>query len=260
MKTEGIPLFEKREFSPKRNKYCICVFSIDEGRRLSGQLERMSALSGTIDVVVADGGSGDGSTNPEKIKKWGVNTLLTKKEAGGLGTQMRMAFSWAIGRGYSGIVAVDGNGKDGVVEGLPRFVSALDKGFDHVQGSRFMEGGRHENTPPMRLWALRLLHRPLLRLASGFPWTDTTNGFRAYSAKFLKNEEMGLFRDVFSGYALHYYLAVQAPKWGFRCVEVPVCRLYPKSKKIPTRISPFRGNLEILGELLSVCLGRYDPR
>ena len=222
------------------------------------QLERMSVLSETIDIVVADGGSTDGSTETPKMERWGVNTLLIKKDVGKLGTQMRMAFAWVLDRGYAGVVVVDGNDKDGVVDGVPRFVSALDQGFDHVQGSRFIKDGRHENTPWMRLWGLRLLHRPLVRMASGFPWTDTTNGFRAYSAKFLKCDKVSLFRSIFSSYELHYYLAVQAPRLRFQCMEVPVQRIYPKSE-VPTKISSFGGNWEVLKQLLLVCWGRYDP-
>jgi len=101
---------------------------------------------------------------------------------------------------------------------------------------------------------------PLIRLASGFPYTDTTNGFSAYSSRFLADPRVALFRDVFVGYELHYYLAVQAAKLGFRCIEVPVSRIYPPTGKTPTKISPLKGNLKLLGKLLQVVLGRYTPR
>ena len=244
---------------PRRCDYCLAVFVLNENGRLHAQLERMRPLANLVDVVIADGGSSDGSTERGSLERFGVNSLLVKKGPGKLGAQMRMAFAWALDRGYRGVIVVDGNNKDGV-EDASRFVDMLDAGFDHVQGSRFIPGGCHRNTPLSRLIALRFLHAPLIRLASGFPYTDTTNGFRAYSSRLLADPRVDVFRDVFVGYELHYYLAIEAATLGFRCVEVPVSRVYPATGKTPTKISPLRGNAQLFGKLLRAVLGRYKPR
>ena len=236
----------------------MCVFAINEGALLVEQLERMAPLADHADIVVADGGSSDGSTRPALLKRLGAGALLVKRGGPGLGAQMRMAFAWALRRGYEGVIVVDGNGKDGV-EAVPAFIAKLKKGFDHVQGSRFLRGGSHENTPLMRLIGVRLVHAPLMWLASEFPYTDTTNGFRAYSAKFLMSPKIAVFRDDFQGYELHYYLALRAPLLGFRCVEVPVSRRYPKYGEVPTKITMVMGNLGVLFTLLMTLFGRYDP-
>ena len=254
-----IPNYRKYEFAEKRNPYCVCVFVINEGEKLLGQLAAMRPVcDGLVDVVVADGGSSDGSTEHEKLKSLGVNTLLVKQDSGKLGSQMRMAFDWALDRAYEGVIVVDGNGKDGM-DAIPRFVEELKNGGDHVQGSRFIPGGHHENTPKSRLLGLKLLHVPLMRLASGFPYTDTTNGFRAYSAKLLRSDKLRIFRDCFSGYELHYYLAVEAPRRGFRCSEIPVSRVYPSRGKVPTKISGVKGNLNVIKKLLLACWLWYTP-
>ena len=57
---------------------------------------------------------------------------------------MRMAFAWALARGYKGVATIDGNGKDGP-DAIPRFVECLEAGSDHVQGSRFVRSGVSEN-------------------------------------------------------------------------------------------------------------------
>ena len=253
-----VPQFVERELSPRRSDYCAAVFVINEGERLRMQLSRMRAVTASVDVVIADGGSSDGSTDVDRLAAAGVNTLLVKTGPGKLGAQMRMAFAWSLDRGYRGIVVIDGNNKDSA-EDIPRFVDKLREGYDHVQGSRFIPGGRYENTPLGRLIGLKVLHAPMIRLASGFPYTDTTNGFRGYSARLLADPQVAVFRDVFGGYELHYYLAIRAARLGFRVVEVPVRRSYPAGVKPPTKISPLRGNLRVIRCLFAACFHHYDP-
>ncbi len=253
-----VPAFTEHAFRPRMADYCVAVFVLNENGRLHRQLDLMAAPANGLDVIIADGGSTDGSTYEKDLVGRGVNTLLVKTGPGRLGAQMRMAFAWALDRGYQGVITMDGNGKDGA-EALPRFQAALQEGYDHVQGSRFLPGGVSENLPLIRGLGLRLIHAPSIRRASGFPYTDTTNGFRAYSARFLADARVALFRDVFVGYELHYYLAIQAARLGFRVTEIPVARRYPAHGPVPTKISPVRGNLRVLRCLFAACLGRYNP-
>ena len=44
-----------------RHRYCVAVFVINEGERVRAQLAAMASLADQIDIVVADGGSTDGS-------------------------------------------------------------------------------------------------------------------------------------------------------------------------------------------------------
>lgn len=255
----GVPAYTTAEFAPKAADYCVCVFVLNEGGKLPKQLAAMRPVCrGVADVVVADGGSTDGGTDPAALRSLGVNTLLTKTGPGKLGAQMRMAFAWALARGYKGVVVVDGNGKDGV-DAIPAFVRQLDAGYDHVQGSRFLPGGVSENLPLSRWLGVKLLHAPLVSLAARFRYTDSTNGFRGYSRRLLADPRVAVFRDVFPGYELHYYLAIRAARLGFRVCELPVARRYPAQGPTPTKITPVRGNLRVLRCLFAACLGRYDP-
>jgi dolichol-phosphate mannosyltransferase len=252
-----VPDFDTQTFAPKQHKYCVCVFVINEGEKLKKQLKRMQPFSQIADIVIADGGSTDGSTKQSFLRQNEVNTLLVKTGSGGLGAQMRMAFSWALRRGYAGVIAMDGNNKDSV-ENIPDFVRELDNGLDYIQGSRFIPGGQQKNTPLSRLLGLKLLHAPLLSLAARHKYTDTTNGFRAYSRRFLQDKRTALFRDVFNGYELHYYLALKAARLGYKIKEIPVSRVYPPTGRTPTKISPIKGNLDVLYKLLKTVLGGYN--
>jgi dolichol-phosphate mannosyltransferase len=253
-----VPAYTVAEFAPKRHRYCVAVFVINEGQRLLAQLDRMKPFANAIDIVIADGGSTDGSVAPENLVPREVNTLLVKTGPGRLSAQMRMAMAFALERGYEGMVTIDGNNKDDPAA-LPAFIDALDRGVDHVQGSRFIEGGRAVNTPRTRLLGIRFLHAPLISAAAGVRYTDTTNGFRAYSRRFLLDPQVAPFRSVFSNYELHYYLAIQAGELGYTVEELPVTRAYPTKGPVPSKISPIRGNIIVLRTLFRAWRHAFDP-
>jgi len=169
-----------------------------------------------------------------------------------------MAYGWCLDRGYDGIVTVDGNGKDDMAA-LPLFIDRLDNGDDFIQGSRYVPGGRAIGTPIDRYLAGRLVHAPLISLAARRWFTDTTNGYRAYSRRLLEDPRVAPFRPVFDGYGLLFYLSVRAARCGYRAVEVPVIRRYPPVGRTPTKIGGFAGRGRLLMELIRAVTGRYDP-
>jgi dolichol-phosphate mannosyltransferase len=253
-----VPSAHVVDLAPRTTDLCVVIPVVDEGERLLAQLRRMAELPERLDFVIADGGSSDGSTDPATLAALGVRALLVKSGGPALSAQLRTAFAWGLGEGYEGFVTVDGNGKDGV-EAVPRFAERLRAGVDFVQGSRYIEGGEEENTPLDRSLGVRLLHAPLLSLASGFRYTDTTNGFRAFSAGLLRDDRVRPFRDIFETYNLHYYLARRAARLGFRVEEIPVRRVYPDVGRTPTKISGLTARLHILSLLLHTVVGSYDP-
>ncbi len=246
-------------FGPRVHDYALVIPVLNEGVRIRAQLLRVHALAAPVDVVVADGGSTDGSLAPGFLAETGVRALLVKTGPGRLGAQLRMAYGWCLDQGYAGIVTVDGNGKDGL-DGIGTIVARLREGFGYVQGSRYRPGGVAENTPWDRVVAGRLVHAPLLSLAGRRWFTDTTNGFRGYAAAYLADPRVAPFRDVFDRYALLFYLTVRAGQLGYRTCEVPVVRRYPAQGRTPTKIAGISGRVAMLGELLGVVLGRYAPR
>ncbi len=253
-----IPKFEIKEFRKKKTKYCICIPVLNEGEKIKTQLKRMLPFSKMVDIVIADWGSTDGSTNPSFLKKMGVRTLLTMQDNGRQGTQLRMGFAYCLKQGYEGIIQIDGNNKDGV-EAIPKFIRALDEGFDYVQGSRFIKGGKDINTPPMRFWAVKLLAAPILSFGARYWYTDVTNGFRGYSKKYLLHPGVQPFRKVFVQYEFNMYLTTRANRLGLKTKEIPVSRVYPKGK-VNTKISFFKGNLDFLVSQLKAAFGYYAPK
>ena len=258
-KQKGVPKFEAIEHKGKAKKYAILIPIINEGERIHKELLKAKEynISDYADIIICDGGSTDGSTDYDTLKNLNVNTLLIKQDNGKQGAQLRMGLWWALTRGYEGIITIDGNNKDSI-EDIPRFIEKLEQGYDFVQGSRFIKGGKAINTPIIRYLAVRFLHAPIISLTAGKWYTDTTNAYRAYSAKYLTDIRVQPLRDIFQGYELLAYLSVRATQIDLKACEIPVTREYPKQGKVPTKISFFKGNKELLCTLFNNLLRKYN--
>lgn len=256
--TWQLPAADVHVFAPRRTKYCVCIPVLNEGERFRRQLAAMRTLAPLADVLIADGGSTDGSTTPDVLRGAGVRALVVLRRPEGLGSQLRAAYAWALRDGYEGIVTIDGNDKDDP-GAIPDFIRQLDEGVDCVQGSRYVRGGRAINTPWIRILAIRLIHAPLVSLASGVWYTDTTNGFRAYSRRLLLHPGVQPFRDVFRGYELLWYMSVRAPRTGHRTREIPVTRRYPVTGPVPTKIRSLGGYARVFGSLIKAVSGSLNP-
>lgn len=259
-KQKGVPKFDCHEYEPKSNKYCVLIPIINEGDRIHRELQRAKDyhVFQCADIIICDGNSTDGCTKEELLKELKVNTLLIKQDTGKQGAQLRMGIWWALRRGYEGIITVDGNNKDSI-EDVPKFIEKLEEGYDFVQGSRFIKGGKAINTPFIRNISVRLIHAPIISLTARHWFTDTTNAYRAYSVRYLQDERVQPCRDIFMTYELLAYLSVRATQIGYKACEIPVTRAYPAKGKTPTKISFFKGNSELMKILLKNVVGSYNP-
>ncbi len=257
----GVPNFDLYEFSSKQSDYCLLIPIINEKKKITSELNRSMehGVDRLVDIIICDGGSTDGGTDMELMQSLGVNSLIVKLGEGRQGAQLRTGIYYALQRGYKGVITIDGNDKDSI-EHVERFIDKLKAGYDFVQGSRFIDGGVAVNTPKSRDFAIKLIHAPLISLTAGERFTDTTNNFRAYSARYLKHPHVKPLRPVFSGYELLAYLSTRASQLGMKTCEVPVERRYPSDGKVPTKISPIKGNLELMGVLLKNTFKMYNPR
>lgn len=253
-----VPSYDEDIFAPKIHSFCLVIPVINEGDKIRGQLTRIATENLPIDVVVADGGSTDGSLAESFVRTAGVRAVLTKTGPGKLSAQLRMAYAWCIQQSYEGIVTIDGNGKDGVAA-IAEMITKLKEGYDYIQGSRYLPGGVAENTPFERTVANRFIHAPLLSLAGRHWFTDTTNGFRAYSRRYLLDPRVAPFRDVFKRYELLFYLTVRAGQIGMRVGHIAVQRRYPHNTATPTKITGFGNKFDVLKQTVNVALGKFSP-
>ncbi len=255
-KTWDLPSYTIEEFQSKQSTYCIVIPVVNEGKVFTKQVRMIHERVPYIDIIIVDGGSTDGSTAASKLRVSGVSALLVKLGNGRLSSQLRLGYAYALVRGYTGIITIDGNGKDDPRD-IQKFIKALDDGYDFVQGSRFIHGGKAINTPFERWFAIRAIHAPFISAVSGFHFTDTTNGFRGYSRRLLTDTRIQPFRGIFVTYELLAYLSIRAPKIGLKTIEIPVTRRYPPGK-VPTKIDAW-GKIHLIWILVLAVLGMYDP-
>jgi dolichol-phosphate mannosyltransferase len=183
-------------------------------------------------------------------------TIIENPARNGIGFAIKEGYRYALSHGFDLIVVMAGNGKDDPRE-IPRLTQPiLENGYDYVQGSRFLPGGRGERTPFLRRIFTRLFPFAWTFL-TGIRCTEVTNGFRAYKASILQDPEINIWQDWLNGYELEYYLHYKVLTLGYRFTERPVSKIYSHAKRESySHISPLKDWQQIVGPIVLLRLGR----
>jgi dolichol-phosphate mannosyltransferase len=244
------PLCDISEFHSGQAACALIIGVYNEGEKFTRQIASLQPYRAQVDIIIVDGGSADGASSAEALQGH-VRTLIVNRDVQrGLSVQYRAALHYALEQGYEAVIMMDGNGKDGG-KAIPGFIEKLRQGYDFVQGSRFLPGGHHANTPLDRVLGIRFVFTPIMHIASGFRYTDAMNGFKGCSRAFLSDPRVQPFRSVFVRYSLQYYLNYIAPRLGMRVVEIPVSRSYPSDGAPYSKIGGLWGRVKILAELFN---------
>ncbi len=181
--------------------------------------------------------------------------ILENAQRRGIGHALRQGIHHALNAGCEVIVVMAGNGKDDPRE-VPRILRPiLEEGYDYVQGSRFLPGGKAAKTPILRAIFTRL-YPFVWRMAVGGYLTDVTNGFRAYRASVFRDGRIDISQRWLDGYALEFYTLYKVLTLGYRTREVPVSKRYPyRHKGGYSKIAPLRDWWDIVSPLLYLRLG-----
>lgn len=255
--TQGIPQSQTFEFHGKERPYAVIIGVYNEGAKFTRQLSELQPFRAQADVIIADGNSTDGATSADALKGNARTLIINTDAQRGLSVQYRIALNYALQQGYKGVIMVDGNGKDGM-DAVPKFIAKLEEGYDFLQGSRFLPGGEHKNTPIDRVIGIRLVFNPIMNIASRFWYTDAINGYKACNAAFLSDPRVQPFRSVFTRYNLQYYVNYIAPRLKFRVAEIPVSRNYPNDGQPYSKIVGVGARIKILRELFETVTGKYN--
>lgn len=232
-------------------KYLVGICSYNEGAKIRRVVERFND-HGLYDVLIVDDGSDDGSI--EALPKDIPVTIIHNPRPCGAGYGTRQTIEYAQAKGYTAVFFVSGNDKDSP-EDIKKLQAGLEEGYDLVQGSRYLSGGRHGRMPFYRKIATRVIHPMLFSLVSGKWITDSTNGFRAVRLGMLDDSRIDLNQPWLDRYELEPYLFFKAIRLGYKVKEVPVTKIYPPKKEGYTKMKPLVGWWSILRPVIYLGLG-----
>ena len=210
------------------------TFAFNEGEKIKRTLARHPADRG-YDLLVVDDGSTDGALDVVDSRV----IVLRNKQNQGIGASMKQVFQYALDHNYDALVIQAGNDKDDPLE-IPALVAPLAaNAADFVQGSRYLRGGGFGNMPRYRVLGTRIIHPLVFSIAARKRVTDSTNGFRALRTAILRDSRVDWRQPWLDRYELEPYVLMKAIRLGFRHLEVPVTKIYPRHELGYTKMRPF---------------------
>jgi len=210
-------------------------------------------------IVVDDVSEDDMDVIKKAAKKIGTAVhIIRNKERKGVGYAIREGIEYALDNGYDIAVVMAANNKDDPRE-IPRLLKPiLMEGYDYVQGSRYLPGGKRVKNPFLRGVFSRL--SPFFwTLFTNVRCTDVTNGFRAYKLKIFSDKKINIWQSWLDSYQLEYYIHYKVLTLGFKIKEIPVSKVYPhKHKGGYSNIHPFWDWWKIVSPLIYLKMGVKD--
>jgi dolichol-phosphate mannosyltransferase len=198
----------------------VVIPTYNESENIERMLHRVHECLPGVGVLVVDDGSPDGTADLVKAVAAELPDvhLLLRTSKSGLGSAYRAGFAWGLERGYDACIEIDADFSHDPAA-LPTLVAPLEEGFDVAIGSRYVEGG----SIPNWAWHRHLLSRGGNAYASamlGLGVADSTAGYRAYSARILRQLDLDKIRA--EGYGFQIEMTYRASLHGATITEVPI--------------------------------------
>ena len=230
-------------------RVAVVIPAFNESGKIGAVVRKVPRRSAGC-VIVVDDASADATS--DEARAAGADRVLRHPANRGVGAAIRSGLFEARAAGFEFAVILSGDDQHEPDE-LPRVLEPLFAGeADLVQGSRWLPGGATPGIPPGRRWLTRL-YPWLFRLASGYPSTDGTNGFRAFRLVLLDDPRIRLDQPWLDRYELEPYLLFQAVRSGYRVREVPVTVRY--HARGTTKMRLMRDGWRILRPIVYLRLG-----
>ncbi len=166
--------------SSRSPRTLVILPALDEEDSLAGVLAELRSTAPELDVLVVDDGSTDGTAAVARAAGVRVAPLPFNL---GIGGALQTGFLYAVRHGYDRALQFDADGQHDATQ-IPILLAALDAGADLVIGSRFADQSHDYEVGRLRAAGMRVLSIAV-RMLSGQSFSDTSSGFRAFSAPML---------------------------------------------------------------------------
>ncbi|MCX7834183.1 MAG: glycosyltransferase, partial [Ignavibacteria bacterium] len=127
-------------------------------------------------------------------------------------------FKFAINKGYDFVFEMDADFSHDP-KYLPKFLDNIEKGYDLVVGSRYVNGVSVINWPIGRL-LLSYFANIYTRVVTGLKVHDTTAGFMCYRVEKLKQIDLEKVKS--NGYSFQIEMKFKFFRKGFKIIEIPI--------------------------------------
>lgn len=197
----------------------VVVPTYNERDNLLPLVARLLALPLPVDVLVVDDNSPDGTGKlaDELAQKHPQVHVLHRLIKDGLGRAYCAGFEWALERGYSFVIQMDGDFSHDPAA-IPEFVRYA-READLVIGSRYSNGIRVINWPLKRL-ILSLGAALYVRWITGMPVTDPTGGYKCFRRSALHAID---WKSIHSnGYSFQVEVTHKIWRQGLKVAEIPI--------------------------------------
>jgi len=200
-------------------KTLIIIPTYNEIENIEQLLEQVLAKSETIEVLVIDDNSPDGTALRVKFMQSSEPRIHLLERPGkmGLGSAYVTGFKYALEQGYDYIMEMDADFSHNPND-IPRFLETVKK-YDVVIGSRYCDGVNIIHWPIKRL-LISYFASKYVRTITRMPIKDPTSGFKCFQRKVLEN--IDLDKILSDGYAFQIEMNFRAWVKGFHIKEIPI--------------------------------------
>lgn len=159
-------------------KALAIIPAFNEEESIAYIIREISALAPEIEILVINDGSVDGTIH-ESVHAGA--TVLSLPFNAGVGNAMQTGLHYALERNYDYIVRLDADGQHNPQYLKMLLVPLIEKNYEMVIGSRFLQESGFRSTIFRRFGSF-ILSLALLGL-TGKKFTDPTSGFMSFSRK-----------------------------------------------------------------------------
>lgn len=198
----------------------VIVPTYNERENILKLIDAVLAQSPTIDVLVVDDGSPDGTGTlvDERAASDGRVHIIHRERKLGLGTAYVAGFRWALERDYEFIFEMDADFSHDP-QHLPQFLASIENA-DLVLGSRYRDRKVTVVNWPIGRLMLSYFANVYARLVTGLNVFDATGGYKCFRRRVLEAIDLNDVRS--NGYAFQIEMSFRAWRRGFRIVEIPI--------------------------------------
>lgn len=201
-------------------KALIIIPTYNEAENIQKLINEIFSLSFgkyTVDILVIDDNSTDGTSSLVKALKNDRVYMIERPSKMGLGTAYITGFKYAIDNKYDYVYEMDAD----FSHDPKSLKSFLDKMPEHdlVIGSRYIEGIAVVNWPLSRLM-ISIGASYYTRMITFLPVKDVTAGYMCYKVSALKTIDLDSVKS--NGYSFQIEMKFRLWKKGFKLVEIPI--------------------------------------